>query len=59
MLYGVLASLYCMGLIGAPLSRMVRMWLVVAIVVVLIISVRTLSHPWRGIILTGVVVALV
>lgn len=57
--YGVLAPLYCMGLIGAPLSRMVRMWLMVAIVVVLIISVRTLSDPWRGIVLAGVVVALV
>ena len=48
--YGVLAPLYCMGLIGAPLSRMVRMWLVVAIVVVLIIScpIRSVARYRTG-----------
>jgi len=57
-LYGGLAPIYCMGIIGAHVSRMLRTWIMVAIVVALIITVRALPLPWYGIVLAGVVMAL-
>lgn len=57
----LLAPLTCMGLV--PFDRddyplWGRSLLVVVAIVALVLSVRTLGQPWRGIILMGVVLAL-
>lgn len=57
-LWKVLAPIFCMGLVGASKKRLVVSWAIVAMIVVLIIGVRMLSQPWRGIIDAGVVLGL-
>lgn len=59
LLNGVLAPLYCMGLVGHPWKKQLRSWMMVAFVVVMIISSRSLPFPWRGTILGGVCISLV
>lgn len=54
----LLAPAFCMGLIHANRKRLIVSWSILSMVVLLIIGVRTLSQPWRGIIDFGVVVGL-
>lgn len=58
MLQVVLAPMYCMGLIYASRRRLIASWILVAAIVSLVILVRFLEQPWRGIIDGGVVVGL-
>ena len=57
-LHAVLAPLFCMGYFHAPKRRRVVSISVTAGIIVLIILVRLLSQPWRGIVDAGVVVGL-
>lgn len=53
-----LAPLYCMSLFGASRRGVIVARSVLAGIVVLVITVRMLDQPWRGIIDAGVVVGL-
>lgn len=52
------APAFCMGLVHATRKRLIVSWSITTIVVLLIIGVRMLAQPWRGIIDAGVVVGL-
>jgi hypothetical protein len=54
----VLAPLFCMSLYGASRRGLLVARILVAGIVVLIILVPYLPHPWRGIVDAGVVVGL-
>ncbi len=54
----ILAPFYCMALFSAPRKRMCLSWFIIAMVVCLIIIIRQLSQPWRGIVDVGVVIGL-
>ena len=53
-----LAPLFCIGLFHATRKRIIISWSVWAGIVALIIAVRQLSQPWRGMVDAGVVVGL-
>jgi len=57
-LHALLAPLFCMGYFHAPKRRRVTSLSVTAGIIVLIILVRLLPQPWRGIVDAGVVVGL-
>jgi hypothetical protein len=57
-LRAALAPLFCIGYFGAPRSRRVASTALSAGIVVLVVTVRRLDQPWRGIIDAGVVVGL-
>ncbi len=57
-LHVVLAPLYCMGLVHATRRRLVTSWLLTLGIVAIVIAVRRLDSPWRGIVDAGVVVGL-
>ncbi|TPV95663.1 MAG: hypothetical protein B7733_08835 [Myxococcales bacterium FL481] len=52
------APLFCMSLFHATKRRLLAAWIVLAMVVVLVILVKMLPQPWRGVIDAGVVVGL-
>jgi hypothetical protein len=52
------APLYCMGLFHATRKRLIVSWAVTLGIVAIVLVVRTLAQPWRGIIDAGVVVGL-
>ena len=54
----LLAPLFCMGLFAATRRTLIVSWGLVAAIVVLVVGVRQLAQPWRGIIDAGVVVGL-
>lgn len=54
----VLAPIFCMGLIHATRTRKIVSWSILLGVVGLILLVRGLEQPWRGIIDGGVIVGL-
>lgn len=54
----LLAPLVAMGLIHATRKRLIVSWTLVSGIVVLVILVRQLAQPWRGIVDAGVVVGL-
>lgn len=54
----LLAPAFCMGLIDATRKRLIVSWVTVSGVALLVIGVRMLPQPWRGIIDAGVIVAL-
>lgn len=54
----LLAPFTCMGLLHATKKRKIVAWSVLGIIVLLIVGVRQLSQPWRGIIDLGVVLGL-
>lgn len=54
----LLAPLFCMGLFAATRRVLIAAWGVLIGVTCLVLWVRTLSQPWRGIIDAGVVVGL-
>jgi hypothetical protein len=53
-----IAPLYCMGLVHATRKRLVVSWILALGIVAIVIAVRLLDQPWRGIIDAGVVVGL-
>lgn len=54
----ILAPLFCMGLFHATRRRLITSWVILIGVIVLVIGVRQLDQPWRGIIDGGVVLGL-
>jgi hypothetical protein len=54
----VLAPFFCIGYFGAPRARRVASFALSAGILVLVVLVRRLDQPWRGIIDAGVVVGL-
>ena len=57
-LHVVLAPFFCMALFHATRKRLIISWLVYAGIVAIVLAVRQLSQPWRGIVDAGVVVGL-
>jgi MFS family permease len=57
-LHSLLAPLFCMGYFHAPKRRRVTSISVTAGIIVLIVLVRLLPQPWRGLVDAGVVVGL-
>ena|SRR5688572_8675785 len=57
-LYVLLAPLHCMQLFHATRKRVIVSWGVLLGVTLLVILVRMLDQPWRGIVDAGVVVGL-
>ncbi len=57
-LHALLAPLFCMGYFHAPKRRRVTSISVTAGIIVLVLLVRLLPQPWRGIVDAGVVVGL-
>lgn len=56
--YVLLAPLFCMGYFHTTRRRMISVYALTVFIVVLIIAVRWLPQPWRGIVDAGVVVGL-
>ena len=54
----LLAAPISMGLLRAPRLTMIVAWSVLIGIIVLVVSVRSLAQPWRGIVDAGVVVGL-
>ena len=54
----VLAPIYCMGLVHATRRRLVVSWVLTLGIVAIVIAVRLLDQPWRGIVDAGVVAGL-
>ncbi len=54
----LLAPLFCMGLVHASRKRLTVSWILTAGIVGLVIAVRQVPQPWRGILDAGVVVGL-
>ncbi len=57
-LHVLLAPLFCMGLIHASRRRLVTSWSLTAMIVLLVLAVRHLTQPWRGLVDAGVVLGL-
>lgn len=57
-LHALLAPFFCMGLFHATRKRLITSWSVLVGIVALVLAVRQLDQPWRGIIDGGVVVGL-
>lgn len=53
-----LAPIFCMGLFGATRKVLITSWVILLMVIGLILWMRTLDQPLRGIIDAGVVVGL-
>lgn len=54
----LLAPAYCMALFDAPRRRLIVSWVLVLGITALILLVRSVPQPWRGIIDAGVVAGL-
>ncbi|MCB9565675.1 MAG: hypothetical protein H6710_00335 [Myxococcales bacterium] len=54
----VLAPIFCMGLIHATRKRKIVSWTILLGVVGLVMLVRGLEQPWRGIVDGGVIIGL-
>lgn len=57
-LHVVLAPLYCMGLVHATRRRLITSWLLTIGIVAIVLLVRRLPQPWRGIVDAGVIAGL-
>jgi len=55
---GIFAPFFCMGFFGATRKRKIVAWALSSGIIVLILIVRQLPQPWRGIVDAGVVVGL-
>jgi hypothetical protein len=53
-----LSPLFCMGIFGTTRKRKIVAWALTVGIVCLVITIRLLPQPWRGIIDAGVVVGL-
>ena len=58
LLHVVFAPLFCMAMFHASRRRLIVSWLVYLGIIILIIGVRQLDQPYRGIVDAGVVVGL-
>jgi len=58
-LHVALAPLFCMGLFHAKRRRLIAAWSLLIGIVMLIVLIRLIPQPWRGIVDAGVVVGLV
>jgi hypothetical protein len=54
----LVAPMVCIGLVHATRKRLLVSWSIVTLIVCLIIGVRMLAQPWRGLVDAGVVVGL-
>ena len=54
----LLAPLFCMGYFHTTRRRMISVYVLTVFIIALIIAVRWLAQPWRGIVDAGVVVGL-
>ena len=54
----LLAPLFCMGYFHTSRRRMTSVYVLTVFIITLIIAVRWLAQPWRGIVDAGVVVGL-
>ena len=54
----VLAPLFCLSLLGTDRRNLIRGYLLIAAIAAMVFSTRLMPNPWRGMILTGVAVAL-
>ncbi len=54
----LLAPLYAIGLVCLPRRTLLRSWVGVAAIVLAVVTVRAMPHPWRGMIELGVSAAL-
>lgn len=57
-LFVVLAPLFCMSLFHATRRRLITSWVFYSALILVIVAVRQLPQPWRGIIDAGVVTGL-
>jgi hypothetical protein len=57
-LHVILAPLFCTGLLHATRRRLITSWVFYAALIIVIVAVRQLDQPWRGIVDAGVVVGL-
>lgn len=57
-LHALLAPAYCVGLFHASRRRVLASWLLVGMIVGLVVAVRLLPQPYRGIVDAGVVAGL-
>jgi hypothetical protein len=57
-LHAILAPVFCMGLFHASKKRLIVSWAILTMIVLLVIGVRFLPQPWRGIVDSGVVLGL-
>ena len=57
-LHVLLAPFFCTGLFHATRRRVIATWILYGGLVLLIVAVRMLAQPWRGMIDAGVVVGL-
>jgi hypothetical protein len=58
LLHALFAPFFCMGFFHASRRRKITSFSVTSAIIVLIVSVRFLAQPWRGIIDAGVVLGL-
>ena len=54
----VLAPIFCMGLVHATKRRKIVSWSILSGIMGLVLLVRMLEQPWRGIVDSGVVVGI-
>jgi hypothetical protein len=54
----IFAPLFCMGFFHATKKRIIITYIVTFGIVLLIVAVRLMPHPWRGMVDVGVVVGL-
>jgi len=54
----LLAPVFCMGLFHAKRRLLISSWVLLISIVILIILIRFIAQPWRGILDAGVVVGL-
>jgi len=54
----LLAPAFCMGLFHATRRRLIASWVLLISIVLLVLLIRGLEQPWRGVIDAGVVVGL-
>lgn len=57
-LHVALAPFFCTGLFHATRKRLITSWSLYAGLIVIILAVRQLAQPWRGMVDAGVVVGL-
>ena len=54
----ILAPFFCAGYFQTTKKRLIIAWTATTLIILLIISVRHLSQPWRGVLDSGVVLGL-
>lgn len=54
----LLAPAFCIGYFGARRRRVITAWSITAVIVLIVLGVRQVPQPWRGLVDLGVVVGL-